>query len=346
MNDGAPGRTLPNQGAFRNGQAMWDWLEGAGDVWWDGSNPIYGSKCVEKVKAFVRSESPDAIQAPRPAKVKLYMQGYIPRLPDFTYEQAAANDEEFRKTWEAIAQACVDGGYTDCIFGSSETQTDSKPWMPSSDDIRSGRWKKAWMNMVDAVRSVMPEAKFAFVPLSGAQGGENAEPDNGVLEKDEWHVAEKDAAGRPYMDFWGATFYFSTHASGCGGDCPVTKEIIDQCMEVVRAPTADCHTNWGFMGDIQYAREKGIKLVIGELGIFDRFAVDRFYGMGDQPYAIDLLTQLMADYAADIELVCWFNSRGLESQKKVWSRLDAESSMPNAALRVRELWGPDSPYRK
>jgi hypothetical protein len=32
--------------------------------------------------------------------------------------------------------------------------------------------------------------------------------------------------------------------------------------------------------------------------------------------------------------------------KKVWSRLDAESSMPNAAKRVRELWGPNSPYRK
>ena len=341
-----PKQRLPNQGAFRNGQAMWDWLGGAGDIWWDGSNPIYSTDPAENVTRFVNGIGGDAMKAPRPKKVKLYMQGFVPRLPAYTYEQAASNDEQFRKDWVEIAQICVDAGYTDCVFGSSETQTDSKKWMPSAEDIESGRWKKAWMNMVDAVRSVMPDAKFAFVPFTAGCVGTKAMPDNGILEKDKWYIAEKDKAGRPYMDFWGSTCYFETIGINCGGDCIMTKEKIDQNMELIRTPAADCHTNWGLMSNFQYAKEKGIKMVIGELGLHDRFKDDRFYGMGDQPYAIDLLTELLSDYRDQIELVCWFNSRSLEAKRKSWTRLDSGSSMPKAAKRVQELWGPDSPYRK
>ena len=341
-----PKQRLPNQGAFRNGQAMWDWLGGAGDIWWDGSNPIYSTDPAENVTRFVNGIGSDAMKAPRPKKVKLYMQGFIPRLPNYTYEKAAANDEQFRKDWVEIAQICVDAGYTDCVFGSSETQTDSKKWMPSAEDIESGRWKKAWMNMVDAVRSVMPDAKFAFVPMTGGGVGESSLPDNGILEKDKWYVAEKDKAGRPYMDFWGSTLYFNTNSVNCGGDCIMTKEKIEEIDMRIRTEVADYHTHWGFMANVQYAKEKEIKLVIGELGIFDRFKEDRYYGMGDQPYAIDLLTKLMSDYKDQIELVCWFNSRSLEGKKRVWSRLDSGSSMPDAAKRLQELWGPDSPYRK
>ena len=342
---GNPDQRIPNQGGFRNGQAMWDWLEGAGNIWWDGSNPIF-SPTAEKVTNFVNGITSDAMKSPRPGKVKLYMQGYIPRLQNFSYEQAADNIDGFRNEWAQISRICIDAGYYDCVFGSSETQTDSKKWMPTADDIESGRWERAWKNMVDAVRSVMPDAKFAFVPMSGGGSGEEAVPDNGVIEKDKWFVSGNDKSGRPYMDFWGSTFYFGTRGSGCGGDCPVTKEVIDKSMEVLRTLPSNCHTNWGLMGHFQYAKEKGVKLVIGELGIFDRFAVDRYYGMGDQPYAIDLMTELLYDYRDQIEFVCWFNSRDTDAETRVWSRLDAGSSMPDAAKRIQALWGPDSPYRK
>lgn len=43
-----PDQKLPNQGAFRNGQTMWDWLDGAGDIWWDGDNPINSPASVQK----------------------------------------------------------------------------------------------------------------------------------------------------------------------------------------------------------------------------------------------------------------------------------------------------------
>lgn len=341
-----PNQRIPNQGAFRNGQAMWDWLEGAGDIWWDGSNPISSADPAKLVSNFVNGTSGDAIKEPRPQKVKLYMQGFIPRLPNYTYEQAAANDEQYRKDWIQIARVCVDAGYTDCVFGTSETQTSSKKWMPSAEDIESGRWKKAWINMVDAVRSVMPDAKFAFVPFTAGGIVEQAAPDNGIIEKDSWYIAEKDQAGRPYMNFWGSTFYFGTKGTGCSGDCPVTKELMDKAMDIVRTPASDCHTDWALMGNFQYAKEKGIKMVIGELGIFDRFADVRIFGMGDQPYAIDLLTKLLSDYNDQIEFVCWFNSRNADADQGSWSRLDGGSSMPDAAKRVQELWGPDSPYRK
>ncbi len=304
---------LPNQGAFRNGQAMYDWLGGAGDIWWDGSNPINSVSAVER---FVRGESNDAVKPPRPKKVKLYLQGSIPRLPKFTYQQCADNVPEVRAQWVAMARVLADAGYDDCVFGSSETQTHSKAWHPSAEDITSGRWKKAWMNMVDDVRSVLPGARFAFVPLSGGQDGHNASPYNGIVEKDEWYVAERDKAGRPYMDFWGLTLYFGTGGAKSYADSPVTKEVIDKSMQVMSRPVTNCHTNWGVMGQFQYAKEKGIKLVIGELGIFDRFKGDRPQGMGDQPYAIDLLTRFVAEHADEIELVCWFNSRGLESARK------------------------------
>lgn len=336
---------LPNQGGFRNGQAMWDWLGGAGDIWWDGGNPIYSAAQVRK---FVNGQTGDAMRHPRPEKVRLYMQGWIPRLPRIGYADAAANAEAFRKEWQAIAQACVDGGYTECIFGTSETQTKSKKWMPTAEEITSGQWRKAWINMVEAVRSVMPKAKFAFVPMSGGQASNNSNPDNGILEKDMWYVDGTDSRGRPYMDFWGATLYFSLHGTGASAnkDKAVTKADIDRAMALVRKPSADPHKDWGYMGQYQYAREKGLKLVIGECGIMDRFEKDRPFGMGDQPYAIDLLTQLLSDHADQIELVCWFNSRGTEKNQKVWSRLDAGSSMPKAAKRLQELWGPDSPYRR
>ena len=336
-----PGKRLPNQGGFRNGQDMYAWLNGAGDIWWDGDNPISAPAQVEK---FVKGQTASAMEEPRPDKVKLYMQGYIPRLPKYTYQQAADNDPGFRADWIAMAKICVDAGYTDCVFGSSETQTDSKRWMPSAEDITSGRWEKAWMNMVDNVRSVMPDAKFAFVPFTANQTGERgmtAKPDNGILEKDLWYVAKKDKAGRPYMDFWGSTIYFGTHPAKVGYPKPVTKEIIEQCMEAISTPVKDCHTNWGFMGNYQYAKEKGIKMVIGEIGMMDRLKTAAM-GMGDQPYAIDLLTKFMVDCSDNIEFVCWFNLRG----GKMPNCLDGKSSMPNAAKRVQELWGPDSPYRQ
>lgn len=336
---------LPNQGGFRNGQAMWDWMSGAGEIWWDGGNPVYSA---EKVRQFVLGTGVgDAMRHPRPRKVRLYMQGWIPRLPKIGYAAAAANTPAFQQEWKAMAQACVDGGYTRCVFGTSETQTKSKKWMPTAEEITSGQWRKAWINMVEAVRSVMPDAQFAFVPMSGGQSSANSNPDNGILEKDRWYVDGKDSRGKPYMDFWGATLYFNLHGTGCSAnqDKPVTKEIIDLSMSLVRKPSADPHRDWGYMGQYQYAREKGLKLVIGECGIMDRFKNDRPFGMGDQPYAIDLLTRLLADHADQIELVCWFNSRGSENSKKVWSRLDAGSSMPKAAKRLQELWGPASPYR-
>lgn len=336
---------LPNQGGFRNGQAMWDWMGGAGEIWWDGGNPIYNA---EKVRQFVNGQTGDAMRHPRPKKVRLYMQGWIPPLPKIGYAEAAQNSEAFQKEWKAMAQACVDGGYTQCVFGTSETQTDSKKWHPTAEDITSGRWRKAWINMVEAVRSVMPDAQFAFVPMSSGQSSDNARPDNGILEKDQWYVDGQDSRGKPYMDFWGATLYFNLHGTGCSANTgkPVTKEVIDLAMSLVRKPADHPHTNWGYMGQYQYAKEKGLKLVIGESGIMDRFAKDRPFGMGDQPYAIDLLTKLLSDHADQIELVCWFNSRNTEGGKKVWSRLDAGSSMPKAAQRLKELWGPDSPYRK
>ena len=337
-----PGRRLPNQGGFRNGQDMYDWLGGAGDIWWDGSNPI---STADAVKKFVAGQGSDAMKAPRPKKVKLYMQGGIPRLRTFTYQQCADNDPKVKAAWVEIAKACVEGGYRDCVFGSSETQTSSKRWMPSADDINSGRWKKAWMNMVDDIRSVMPDAKFAFVPFTGNQfenSGMAANPDNKIDEKDMWYVAGKDEAGRPYMDFWGSTVYFGTHPAKWGYPKPVTKDIIDQCMDAIRSPVTNCHTNWGFMANYQYAREKGIKMVIGEIGITNRNE-DKKMAMGDQPYAIDLLTKLMVDCSDLIEFVCWFN---LRNGGTGWNSLDGKSNMPHAAKRVQELWGPDSPYRK
>lgn len=336
---------LPNQGGFRNGQAMWDWLGGAGDIWWDGGNPIYSA---EQVRKFVNGQTSDAMRHPRPRKVRLYMQGWIPRLPRIGYADAAANVEAFQNEWKAIAQACVDGGYTECIFGTSETQTKSKKWMPTAEEITSGQWRKAWINMVEAVRSVMPDAKFAFVPMSSGQSSENAKPDNGILEKDMWYVDGKDSRGKPYMDFWGATLYFSLHGTGCSANTgkPVTKEVIDRAMTLIRRPSADPHKDWGYMGQYQYAKEKRLKLVIGESGIFDRFPNEKPFGMGDQPYAIDLLTKLLVDHSDQIELVCWFNMRSTTKGKRDFSRLDAGSSMPRAAKRLQELWGPDSPYRR
>src|SRR5690242_13527744 len=80
---------LPNQGGFRNGQAMWDWMGGAGELWWDGGNPIYNA---EKVRQFVFGKGVgDAMRHPRPRKVRLYMQGWIPRLPKIGYAEAAQN---------------------------------------------------------------------------------------------------------------------------------------------------------------------------------------------------------------------------------------------------------------
>jgi len=338
-----PARHLPNQGAFRNGQAMFDWLGGAGDIWWDGGNPISTASAVH---TFVTGGNTDAMKHPRPAKVKLYMQGNVPRLPGFTYEQAAAGNEKFRQAWIAIARECVQASYTGCVFGASELQKKTSKG-PTAEEIKRGYWRGAWINMADAVRTVMPDAKFAFVPMSGGQGT-NHDPTNGILEKDQWYVAGKDSHGRPYMDFWGCTLYFGTQYIGVSAKQKetVTREMIDQAMDILRKPSASPHTDWGYMGNYQYAREKGIKMVLGEIGIFDRFKDDRPFGMGDQPYAIDKFAQLLADHADQIELVCWFNSKAKEGGKKVWSRLDAESSMPNAAKRVRELWGPDSPYRK
>jgi hypothetical protein len=339
----APDKHLPNQGGFRNGQDIWDWLGGAGNLWWDGGNPIGWSDSVQK---FVAGENFDAMKAPRPPKVKLYMQGHIPQLPKFSYQQCANNIPEVKALWVAMAKACVAGGYEDCVFGSSETQH-GKPWKPSKDDILSGRWKKAWINMVDDIRSVMPAAKFAFVPFTGNQSEETgmaASPDNGLAEKDLWYIAEKDSAGRPYMDFWGSTVYFGMHPVGLAYPAPITKEAIDRSMQKIRIPVSNCHTNWGFMGNYQYAKEKGIKLVIGEIGITYRDDAKKM-AMGDQPYAIDLLTKLMYDCSDQIEFVCWFNLRKSNSPSTSNS-LDGKSYMPHAAQRVRELWGPDSPYRK
>lgn len=336
---------LPNQGGFRNGQAMWDWLGGAGEIWWDGGSPLYS---VNNVRDFVSGRNSDAMRCPRPGKVKLYMQGHVPRLPHYTYAQAAANDKKFRQEWREIARVCVEAGYTDCIFGSSETQMKHKPWMPTAEEVRSGQWRQAWINMVEAVRSVMPEAKFAFVPMSGGQSRSGSNPSNGILEKDLWYVDGKDSRGKPYMDFWGTTLYFGLHGVRGSADkgVVVTPGLIDQAMNVMRKPSADPHQDWGYMGQYQYAKEKGLKLVIGECGIFDRFPKYRPFGMGDQPHAIDLLTKLLADHADQIELVCWFNmtNKGKNSNMD-WSRLDAQSTMPKAAKRLQELWGPGSPYR-
>lgn len=336
-------KRLPNQGGFRNGQDMWDWLDGAGDIWWDGGNPIGWP---DSVKEFVDGRNSDAMKAPRPKKVKLYMQGSIPKLPRFSYQQCADNIPPVRTQWIEMANVCVEAGYTDCVFGSSETQH-GKKWKPSTEDILSGRWKQAWINMVDDIRSVMPDAKFAFVPFTGNATEEKpsaANPDNGILEKDMWYIAEKDQAGRPYMDFWGSTLYFGLHPVGVPYPKPVTKEAIDSSMKKIRTPVTNCHTNWGFMGNYQYAKEKRIKMVIGELGITYRDEA-RKMAMGDQPYAVNLLTQLMNDCSDQIEFTCWFNLRNKNSPSASNS-LDGKSYMPRAAKRVQELWGPNSPYRK
>jgi hypothetical protein len=152
------------------------------------------------------------------------------------------------------------------------------------------------------------------------------------------------------MDFWGATFYLTTREAGCSADsgCKVTDKVIDDSIAGMRSKTQNDDQNWSTMGHLVYAKTIGKRAFIGEFGIADRYANgEKPFHMGDEPYAIDVLTRFVLDFRDDIEATVWFNSLNIESGKRFYSCLDGASgcTMPNAARRVKELWGPSSPFR-
>ena len=162
-----------------------------------------------------------------------------PQIAEFSYDQAADNDPEWRAEWETIGDILQKNGYGNSIIYSSETEKSWKKWHPQAEDMAGGEssnWKRAWRNMVDAVRSKAPEAEFAYTPFTGDGSG----PDNGHNDMNDWYVDGTDRSGRPYMNYWGFTYYVNTQGTDCDYPCVPTMATYEQNL----AFKMDPQRNW------------------------------------------------------------------------------------------------------
>lgn len=318
------------QGAFCGKNTMYNWLSASkAGLFIDSGNPIQNSGVVRSW--VVNANSDSSMNVPRPSNVRIALAGWVPVLMDYTYTQAANNDPNWREQWVNIGEILQQSGNGNAIIYSSETETSRKRWHPKAGDMAGGEnsnWKKAWRNMVNAVRSEAPNVQFAFTPYTGWQAG----PHNGYMNMEDWYVSGTDNLGKPYMDMWGFTLYLHTHGSNCYyPSCVPTRTDFEEHMAKVRM---DPNVPWSVAQQINFARSKGIKLYNSELGIM----VDRFENQhaGDEAVAIDVLKKFVNDTRADVYANVWFNCDYPEGN----SKLDGSSgSGPRASERVRQLFG-------
>lgn len=321
------------QGAFCNGNAMYNWLNASkAALFIDSGNPLQDSG---NVRDWIMDRSGDTpMNFPRPANVRIALSAWVPSLKNFTYTEAANNVPAFRAEWVEIGRILQETGNGNAIIYSSETETDRKPWHPRAAEMAGGEnsnWKRAWRNMVNAVRSNAPNVQFAFTPYTGDGAG----PSNGYTNMNDWYVSGTDALGKPYMDMWGFTLYLNTNQSGCYfPSCTPTRADFEEHMAKVRM---NPNVPWSTMQQILFARSKGLKLYNSELGLMlDRDADHPSHG-GDQPVAIDILKKFVDDYRADVYANVWFDCNYADGN----SVLDGTSNGfgVKSSPRVKELFG-------
>ena len=318
------------QGQFMNENTLYDILNASkATLWIDAGNPISRSSVV---RSWVEKGGGQAMSVPRPANVRLAIAGWVPRLQQFSYDQAADNDPEWRAEWETIGEILQKNGYGNTIIYSSETEKSWKTWHPQAKDMAGGEssnWKRAWRNMVDAVRSKAPEAEFAYTPFTGDGSG----PDNGHNDMNDWYVGGTDRSGRPYMNYWGFTYYVNTQGTECEYPCVPTMATYEQNL----AFKMDPRRNWSIGEQIAFARSKGLKLYGSEFGLsLNRGPEKRHRQMaGDYPEAIDVLRKLMDMTRGDVFAYVWFNG----NPDNIDSRVDGSSPIGDrASQRVKELF--------
>jgi hypothetical protein len=317
----------PIQGAWIHSEQMYDHLNAANaEAFVNGGNPI---QTANSVRGFLQGRTSQAMSEPRPNNVVLSMAGRVPTLKGFNYTQAANNAEAWKQEWEEIGKHIAESGYQ-VVIVSSETNKSWKDWHPSARSMQGGensQFKRAWRNMVNNVRKHAPDTQFAIAPFSGG----SSVPNNGYSDYEDWHVGGNDARGKPYMDYWGFTFYLSTQGIGCRHPCRPSDKQWNEAMEWRWNPDRP----WSAGSIIEFARSKGKKVIISEFGIIGGRGPNSPYRAYDEPYTIDVLRKKIDEYENDIAAVVWFNCNCGAGN----SRLDGgPGSHPKASRRVRELF--------
>lgn len=295
------------QGAFMGENNIYNILNASkASLFIDSGNPISKSSTV---RGWVERGGGQAMTVPRPRNVKLALAGWVPILADFSYSQAANNDARWVAEWEAIGEILQRNGYGDTIIYSSETEKAWKKWHPLPNDIAGGEnsnWKRAWRNMVNAVRSRAPNAQFAFTPFTGQGSGADGyarDDGKGSNDMNDWYVAGTDRLGKPYMNYWGFTLYVNTQGTKCYYPCVPTMATFDQNL----AFKMDPRRNWSVGQQIMFARSKGIKLYNSEIGLPLNRGPEKTSMAGDYPEAIDALRKFVEATRNDVIAYVWFN---------------------------------------
>lgn len=288
------------QGAFMGENNIYNILHASkASLFIDSGNPISKSSTV---RSWVQKGGGQAMRVPRPGNVKLALAGWVPLLSGFSYNQAANNDPRWRAEFEKIGEILQSSGYGDTIIYSAETEKAWKKWHPKASDMAGGEnsnWKRAWRNMVNAVRSKAPNAQFAFTPFTGNESG----ADNGYNDMNDWYVSGKDNLGKPYMNYWGFTFYINTQGTNCSYPCIPTAATYEQNLAFKMNPSR----RWSIGQQIAFARSKGLKLYNSELGLSLNRSSSKRDMSGDYPEAIDTLRKFVEMTRNDVIAYVWFN---------------------------------------